>query len=146
LRAAVRTHWRSRVALGLALLHAVVFDAVIFGEAPLSPPRADACASVEADETCVDISPWHFGTGAIIAGRYFHQDPGFWFLTLADLPAVVLASLVGAALDASSSVVGVRPSIVAATYIYGGLWLAFATVQWWLIGILVKARWARRTV
>jgi hypothetical protein len=65
---------------------------------------------------------------------------------LADLPAVVLASLVGAALDASSSVVGVRPSIVAATYIYGGLWLAFATVQWWLIGILVKARWARRTV
>lgn len=60
-RAAVKAHWRSSVALGFALLHAIVFVAVIFSEPPLPPPTDEPCPPLPPGSGCFDI--WDAGAG-----------------------------------------------------------------------------------
>lgn len=62
---------------GLRSTVGAAFRRPFASEPPLPPPSNDP------------FDPWEFGTGAIVAGRYFHQHP-VWFLEVADLPALLV--------------------------------------------------------
>jgi hypothetical protein len=110
------------------VVHVTVFVVLIFGEPPL-PPEGES-----------DFE-WYAGTGIIVAGRYFHQDPPVWFLNVADLPAVLPGVMVTAALFYVS---GLKFSTAIESYILAWEWLLLGTCQWWLIGVFVTAARARR--
>ena len=132
------THWRSRVALGCALVHAIVLLTTIFSETPLPPPSGAPCPPMPPGEACFDL--WDPGTGVIVAGRYFHQDIVFNLLALVDLPAMA----VGAGVEQFLNSVGVKFSRAAGSYFLAWAWLLFGTIQWWLLGIVAKGALDRR--
>ena len=92
LRSAVKAQWRSSVALGFALLHAIVFLAIIFSEPPLPPPSDEPCPPLPPGSGCFDI--WDAGDGIIVASRFFHQDLDFNLLMTVDLPGLLVETVV----------------------------------------------------
>ena len=131
LREFFAAHRRSRVAIGLALIHAIVFVVLIFNKQPLPPPSAPPCPAI-----CLD--PW-YGEGWVVAGRYFHSEVAL-LAVLVDLPAVVASVVVGVLVEQLMNWAGAGPSMEAASYLLAWLWLLFGTAQWWLCGIVLEGR------
>jgi hypothetical protein len=139
LRSAIKAHWRSGAALFFAILHVIIFLVIIFSETPLPPWSDEPCPPVGPGEACIDL--WEFGTGIIVAGRYFHTELGFTLLGWADLPAMVVAGVV---LTPPLYPAGIEFSPDMESYLFAWVWLLFGTLQWWLCGIWLTARRTRR--
>ena len=75
--------------------------------------------------------------GIRVMGRDFHHDQAFNDLMLVDFPALLATSVLQGA-------VGLRLSVVAESYFFGWLFLLLGTLQWWVVGMVVAARRARR--
>ena len=129
-------HWRSRLALCFALVHAAAFLVIIFSETP-SPPPSDTPCEAGPGEVCIDL--WDLG-GIVVAGRQFHHEVAFKWLGLVDLPALVADAGVAALLN----LVGVRFSRLTESYVHAWVWFLFGTIQWWLCGIAVRMAQVRR--
>jgi hypothetical protein len=138
LRSVVEAHWRSRVALGFAFLHAIVFLAIIFTETPLPPPSDEPCPPLPTGSGCFDI--WDAGDGIIVASRFFHQDLDFNLLMTVDLPGL----LVGTVVTLPLTLAGVSFSRLTESYIVAWMWFVLGTLQWWLCGLWLAARRAQR--
>jgi hypothetical protein len=120
----------------LALLHAIIFVAIIFSEPPLPPPSDEPCPPGSA---CFDI--WDTGSGIIVASRFFHQDLDFNLLMTVDLPGLLLGTVVTLPFTLTVSL-----SRVTESYIAAWVWLLFGSMQWWLCGIVVELRRKRGTL
>jgi hypothetical protein len=135
-RTSFAAHWRSRLALGFALVHTVAFLVIIFSETP-DPPESDTPCEAGPGEGCMDL--WNL-TGVVVAGRFFHHQVAFKWLSLADLPALVADAGVGALLH----LVGLSFSRLTDSYVHAWVWFLFGTIQWWLYGIAVRTAQVRR--
>ena len=138
MRSAIASHWRSPLAIGLALAHAIAFLLIVFSEQPLPPPGDEECA----DSTGVGCMDVYWGTfGIRLMGREFHHDRAFYALSLIDLPPLLVAGGLEFAIDLTT----VRLSPVSRSYLSGWLLLALGTAQWWMAGVLATAHRRART-
>jgi hypothetical protein len=125
-RALIKSHGTSRIALALALIHVVVFLAVLSTEPPLPMP-GDPNALEEG------LDPWD-SFGIILAGREFHHNVPFGILSYLDMPGWLLGAVVASPLGL------IDMPEYEGTYVAAAVFLLFGTVQWWFLGMLVSSR------
>ena len=122
----------SRLAIGLAVIHFLVFLSVIFSAPLLPAPSTIPCGPVQPGEACLDQwSAWGF----YVAGRYFHNSLDFRLLALGDLPTLLIVDLFTGLFAWFS----ISMSRLTETYFVAVIWLVFGTAQWWLIGTILNA-------
>jgi hypothetical protein len=133
---AISKHGLRWPALTLAVVHIVVFFVMILSTPPLPPPSTEPCPP---DAFCID--PWEISTVTVVAGRGFHHDVVFRILSLVDLPALLLVGLPISFVSFILSSAGIwDPSRVTGSYVFVAVWLFVGTLQWWTIGIFLRAR------
>src|SRR5262245_33307218 len=117
----------------LAVTHAVVFAITVWTAPIVGPDRDPECPP---DVLCLSSADDH---RMLVAGR----DIGDWWtrklFILADLPAVIASGFLGYVLLAAIT----SADDVALSWIFGALWLALGTLQWWTIGRAISRRRAR---
>jgi hypothetical protein len=126
-----------RLAIGLAVIHLLVFLLVIFSAPLLPAPSTIPCEPVKAGEACFDL--WSFW-GFYVAGRYFHDSWDFRLLALGDFPMLLVVDFFTGLLSWSA----ISMSRLAETYFAAAIWLFFGTAQWWLIGAILNATLLRK--
>ena len=123
----------TRVSLGLALAHALIFLAICAAE-PVLPPPSTKPEPCPPDAVCFDR--WNFW-GIYLAGRDFHHTLSFKLLVLADAPCLLAGSVM------TLPVNFFHVSRVTGTYIDAAVLFCFGTLQWWLVGMYVS-HWRTR--
>ena len=117
-RIAVR-HGASRIAIGLAVAHVLLFLVTVFSRPPLPAPATEPCIS-QPGEACIDL--WDL-FGIYLAGRHFHGGL-INLLVIVDLPAVAIVDLLPRPFPDSDSTVLIH------SYVDAALWLSLGTFQW----------------
>jgi hypothetical protein len=130
----IQSHGISRVALALAVIHVLVYLAVLSTESPL-PPRTDDPEPCPPGFGCLDL--WDF-FGIYVAGRNFHHNVPFGILSYLDMPGWLLGAVVTSPLGL------IHIPEYECTYVAAGVLLVFGTMQWWSVGMLVSRHRAGR--
>jgi hypothetical protein len=126
----IKSHGTSRIALALALIHVLVYLAVLSTESPLPPPAEDP-EPCPPGFGCLDL--WD-SFGIILAGREFHHNVPFGILSYVDMPGWLLGAVVASPLDL------INMPEYEGSYVAAAVFLLLGTVQWWCVGMLVSRR------
>jgi hypothetical protein len=126
----IKSHGTSRIGLALAVIHVLVYLAVLSTESPLPRPTDDP-EPCPPGFGCLDL--WDF-FGIYLAGRNFHHNVPFGILSYLDMPGWLLGAVVASPLGL------IHIPEYEGTYVAAAVFLLFGTVQWWCVGMLVSRR------